>query len=60
MDWGANIIQPLMIIFLVQQSPEGGYEARALDHDIFTQAENMEELRTMVRDAVRCHFDGLL
>lgn len=49
-----------MIIFLVQQSPEGGYEARALDHDVFTQAENMEELRTMVHDAVRCHFDGLL
>jgi hypothetical protein len=48
-----------MIIFLVQKSPEGGYEARALDHDIFTQAEDMEELRTMVRDAVRCHFDGL-
>jgi len=48
-----------MIIFLVQKSPEGGYEARALDHDVFTQAENMEELRTMVRDAVRCHFDSL-
>ena len=48
-----------MIIFLVQKSPEGGYEARALDHDIFTQAENMDELRTMVRDAVRCHFNGL-
>ena len=45
------------IIFSVQESPEGGYEARALGHDIFTQAENMEELRAMVRDAVRCHFD---
>jgi hypothetical protein len=48
-----------MIAFVVQKSPEGGYEARALDHDIFTQAENMEELRTMVRDAVRCHFDSM-
>ena len=46
-------MEPSMIIFLVQKSPEGG----ALDHDIFTQAENMDELRTMVRDAVRCHFD---
>jgi hypothetical protein len=45
------------IIFSVQESVEGGYEARALGHDIFTQAENMEELREMVRDAVRCHFD---
>lgn len=46
------------IIFSVQESAEGGYEARALGHDIFTQADSMEELRKMVRDAVRCHFDG--
>ena len=46
------------IIFSVQESPEGGYEARALGHDIFTQGDTMEELRSMVRDAVRCHFDG--
>jgi len=46
------------IIFSVEESPEGGYEAQALGHDIFTQGETMEELREMVRDAVRCHFDG--
>ena len=46
------------IIFSVEESPEGGYEARALGYSIFTQAENIEELRKMVRDAVRCHFDG--
>jgi hypothetical protein len=45
------------IIFSVNDSPEGGYEARALGHAIFTQAETLEELKTMVRDAVRCHFD---
>jgi hypothetical protein len=45
------------IIFSVQESPEGGYEAQALGHDIFTQGESLEELREMVRDAVRCHFD---
>ena len=45
------------IIFSVEESPEGGYEARALGHSIFTQAETLEELRAMVRDAVRCHFD---
>jgi len=43
------------IIFSVQESPEGGYEARALGHDIFTQADTMAELREMVRDAVRFH-----
>jgi hypothetical protein len=45
------------IIFAVEESPEGGYEARALGHSIFTQADSLEELREMVRDAVRCHFD---
>jgi hypothetical protein len=44
------------IIFSIQESPEGGYEARALGHAIFTQADSMEELKTMLRDAVECHF----
>ena len=46
------------IIFSVQESPEGGYEARALEYDIFTQGETMDELRAMVRDALQCHFDN--
>ena len=45
------------IIFEVEESPEGGYEARALGHSIFTAADTLDELREMVRDAVRCHFD---
>lgn len=45
------------IIFQVDEAPEGGYSARALGHAIFTEAETLDELRTMVRDAVRCHFD---
>ena len=46
------------IIFSVQESTEGGYEAQALGYDIFTLGESMEELREMVRDAVRCHFSA--
>ena len=45
------------IIFAVEESPEGGYEARALGHSIYTQAETLEELRAMVRAAVNCHFE---
>ena len=45
------------IIFAVQESPEGGYEARALGFSIFTQAESLEKLKTAIRDAVSCHFD---
>ena len=45
------------IIFAVEESPEGGYEAKALGHPIYTQANSLEELKGMVQDAVRCHFD---
>jgi hypothetical protein len=45
------------IIFTVEESPEGGYEAHALGHSIVTEADSLPELREMVRDAVRCHFD---
>jgi hypothetical protein len=45
------------IVFLVEESLEGGYEAQALGNPIFTQAETLAELRKMVRDAVQCHFD---
>ena len=45
------------IIFAVQESPEGGYEARALGFSIFTQAESLAKLKTAIRDAVSCHFE---
>ena len=46
------------IIFAIEESPEGGFEARALGHAIFTQADTIDELKVMLRDAVECHFDG--
>lgn len=45
------------IIFFVSDSPEGGFEARALGHSIYTEADTADELREMVRDAVAVHFD---
>jgi hypothetical protein len=45
------------IIFEVQESPEGGYEARALGFSIFTQGDDLNDLKAMVQDAVRCHFE---
>ena len=44
------------ILFLVEEDPDGGYTARALGEAIFTQADDMTQLRDMIRDAVRCHF----
>ena len=46
------------IIFDARESPEGGYEARALSYSIFTEADDWEQLREMVRDAVLCHFEN--
>jgi dephospho-CoA kinase len=44
------------IVFLVEDDPDGGYTARALGESIFTQAEDIESLKEMIRDAVNCHF----
>ncbi|MEK7275446.1 MAG: 2-oxoisovalerate dehydrogenase [Candidatus Desantisbacteria bacterium] len=45
------------IIFLVEESLEGGYEAKALGCPIYTEGETLEELRIAVTDAVKCHFE---
>lgn len=45
------------IIFVVEEAPEGGFTARALGHSVFTEADDLDALRTNVRDAIDCHFD---
>ncbi|HKK82420.1 MAG TPA: hypothetical protein VJ909_09230 [Prolixibacteraceae bacterium] len=45
------------IIFVVNESNEGGYEAQALGHSIFTEADSIEELKDNIREAIHCHFD---
>ena len=45
------------IIFEVTEAVEGGYNARALGYSIFTQGEDWTDLKEMVKDAIRCHFD---
>ena len=45
------------IIFMVEESPEGGYIAKGLEVSIYTQADTIEALKTAVVDAVHCHYD---
>ncbi len=45
------------IVFQVRESPEGGYEARAVGYSIFTEGDDWEHLKLMLRDAALCHFD---
>ena len=46
------------IVFAIQESLEGGYEAKALGHSIYAQAATLDELKRALQDAVRCHFDA--
>lgn len=46
------------IIFMVEEEEiKGGFTAQALGYGIFTEAETIEELKTMIQDAVHCSFD---
>jgi len=45
------------IIFLVEESDEGGFIAKGLGVSIFTEADTLEELRASVKEAVHCHFE---
>ncbi len=45
------------IIFLVEESNEGGFEAKALGYSIYTEGETMNALKEAVKDAVKCHFE---
>ena len=45
------------VIFMVKESDEGGFQASALGHAIFTEADNWDEPKENVKDAVICHFD---
>lgn len=45
------------VLFVVEESNEGGYEARALKHSIFTEADDMDSLKANIVDAVKCHFE---
>ena len=45
------------IIFIVEESLEGGYEARAVGESIYTEADNIDELKKNIAEAVRCHFN---
>ncbi|HTW49241.1 MAG TPA: hypothetical protein VMD92_14910 [Acidobacteriaceae bacterium] len=47
------------IIFEVKEDEvDGGCTAPALGYGIHTQGDTLHELRTMVKDAVACYFDG--
>ncbi|MFA6566621.1 MAG: hypothetical protein WCS96_00265 [Victivallales bacterium] len=46
------------IIFMVEDSPDGGYTAEALGQSIFTEADTVPELKANILDAMKCHYDS--
>lgn len=45
------------IIFIVENSDEGGYTAKSLGYSIYTEGQTLDELKENVKDAIKCHFD---
>ena len=44
------------LLFLVEESEDGGYIAKGLGVSIFTEADSLEQLRDAIKEAVHCHF----
>ena len=45
------------VVFVVEESDEGGFTAVAVGESIVTEGDSVHELRENVRDAVHCHYD---
>ncbi len=45
------------LVFLIEESDDGGFIAKGLGVAIFTQAETYDALKISIIDAVHCHFD---
>ena len=46
------------IVFIVEEDPDGGFNANALGHNIFTQADTLPQLKLMIEDALLCYFES--
>jgi predicted RNase H-like HicB family nuclease len=56
--WSGKVGPMSEIIFEVREDEiDGGYTASALGYGIHTQADTLDELRSMVKEAVDCYFD---
>lgn len=44
------------VIIIAEEAAEGGYIARALGHDIFTEADDLRALKININEALMCHF----
>jgi len=52
-----NSRKPKEIIFVIEESDEGGYEAKALSYRIYTEADDIKSLKENIKEAVECNFE---
>ena len=45
------------LLFIVTESPDGGFTAHYSSTSIHTEAETMEDLKNAIIEAVHCHID---
>lgn len=45
------------MIFIVEKDINGGYNAKAVNESIFTQADTLGQLNLNIAEAIECHFD---
>lgn len=45
------------LTFIVEEDIGGGYNAKAANEPIFTQADTLEQLNLNIAEAIECHFD---
>jgi hypothetical protein len=45
------------IVFMVEEDVDGGFNAQALGHSIFTEGDTEAEIRKNILDALKCHFE---
>lgn len=45
------------LVFIIEECLEGGFVAKGLGVSIYTQADNYENLKLAIIDAVHCHFE---
>jgi len=48
------------LLFIVNHAEEGGYNARAENESIFTQADTIGQLNINIADSIECHFDDVI
>jgi predicted RNase H-like HicB family nuclease len=45
------------LTFIVEEDIDGGFNAKAINESIFTQADTLEQLNLNIAEAIKCHFD---